>query len=470
MLAALRAGEVSSVELVEMHVARIERHDGALNAIPVRTFDRAREAAVVADRKRARGEDATLLGLPMTLKESTQVAGLPQTAGLVPFKGYQPAEDGRVAANIFAAGACLLGKTNIPEALADWTADSEVYGRTNNPWDHSRTPGGSTGGGGAALASGMTPLELGSDIGGSIRIPAAYCGVYGHRPTETAVPRSGCFPLADLPNPAFLMGVQGPLARSADDLELLFDVIAGPEPGEDIGWKLALPPARHDKLKDFRVAVMPSVAGQLPSSDMRGGLEELVTLLGKEGATVREAQPGIDFEAFYQDYLRMLIVMTSQGESPEARAERARTLRAAGGGHAEAIADGFVLGAQEYLALVSRRAAAQRAWARFFNDYDVVIAPMALDVAFPHPTSPRADRALVIDNESIPYNNNLMFPMIAIFPGLPSTAFPGGLGAGGLPLGLQAIGPYLEDRTTLRFASLVEKAWHGFTPPPEYQA
>ncbi len=151
----------------------------------------------------------------MTLKESTQVAGLPQSAGIEPFKDYRPTTDGPIATSVFTAGACLLGKTNIPVALGDWQADSPVYGRTNNPWDLGRTPGGSTGGGAAALAAGMTPLEIGSDIGGSIRVPAAYCGLYGHRPSETAIPRAGSFPLADRPNPAFVMAVQGPLARSA---------------------------------------------------------------------------------------------------------------------------------------------------------------------------------------------------------------------------------------------------------------
>ncbi|HEY5864384.1 MAG TPA: amidase family protein, partial [Candidatus Tectomicrobia bacterium] len=227
MLAALRRHEISSTELVEMHIARIEAHDGTLNAIPVRTFERVRQEAQRADARLAAGDTAPLLGLPMTLKESTLTAGLPQSAGMRHFKDYRPTIDGPVADRVFRAGACLLGKTNIPVALGDWQANSPVYGRTNNPWDVSRTPGGSTGGGGAALAAGMTPLEVGSDIGGSIRVPAAYCGVYGHRPSETAIPKSGLFPQVDLPNPARLMGVQGPLARSALDLELLFDVLVG---------------------------------------------------------------------------------------------------------------------------------------------------------------------------------------------------------------------------------------------------
>ena len=306
MAAALDRGEVSSVELVELHIERIERHDGEINAIPVRTFDRARTAAQRADAARAAGERSALLGVPLTLKESTQVAGLPQSAGILALRDHRPTHDGRVAERIFAAGGCLLGKTNIPVALSDWQADSPVYGRTNNPWDLDRSPGGSTGGGGAALAAGMTPLEIGSDIGGSIRVPAAFCGVYGHRPSETVIPRDGSFPRADLPNPAEVMGVQGPMSRSAFDLELLFDVVAGPVVGEDAGWRLQLPPVRGERLADLRVAVMPALSLARPSSDMQGKVDELASFVAAEGAKVATALPDVDHDVYFRDYLALL--------------------------------------------------------------------------------------------------------------------------------------------------------------------
>lgn len=469
MLAALASKEISATELTEMQIQRIEAHDPDLNAIPVKTFDRAREAAKTADKRIGKGDKAPLLGLPMTLKEATLVAGLPQTAGIPDFKGYTPEHDGAIAANIFNAGAGLLGKTNIPLALADWQADSPVYGRTNNPWDLTRTPGGSTGGGAAALAAGMTPLELGSDIGGSIRVPAAYCGLYGHRPSETAVPRSGAFPMADLPNPAFLMGVQGPLARTAKDLTLLLDVIAGPEPGEEIGWKLNLPGPRHSNLKDFRVAVIPSLLQVSASSQMQARLEELVSLLSKEGATVDEAMPAFDMESYFYDYLRTLTIMVTQGQSPEERSKTAEQLRQSGEPTAMARADGMDMGAQEYLMMVTRRQSVRLAWQKFFQDWDVVIAPMTIDSAFPHQEGDMSERTLMVDNNEVPYGSNILFPMLAIYAGLPSTAFPAGLDAKGLPLGLQVIGPYLEDRTTLAFAELIEQAWYRFEPPPAYR-
>lgn len=468
MLAALDAGEVTSVDLVDAHIARIEATDTELNAIAISTFDRAREAAAAADAARADGVRAPLLGLPMTLKESTQVEGLAQSAGMPPFAENVPATDGLVARRVFDAGACLLGKTNIPFALGDWQADSPIYGRTNNPWDLERTPGGSTGGGGAALAVGQTPLEIGSDIGGSIRVPAAYCGVYGHRPTETAIPRSGSFPKGELDNPASIMGVQGPLARSAFDLELLFDVVAGPVAIEERGWRLDLRPARHERLADFRVAIMPPTDLATPSSAMRGAVDELASFLSDRGATVAEAMPSFDQDAYFHDYLTTLMLITTLG-MPEEQREASATGQSDSGDPAdEARAAGMTLSASEYLSLLGRREAARLQWAQFFESWDVVVCPTTLDSAFPHTTGKFGERTVEIDGATVPYSDLIVYPMWAIFPGQPATAFPAGLDSKGLPLGLQAIGPYLEDRTTMRFAQLLEQEWQAFQAPPAY--
>ena len=467
MLAALDAKEVSSVELVEMHLARIEKLDEALNSIPVRTPERALEAARDADERRAAGESRPLLGLPMTLKESTQVAGLPQSAGIVPFKDYRPEGDGPIARSVFAAGGCLLGKTNIPAALADWQADSPIYGRSNNPWDFERTPGGSTGGGAAALAAGFTPLEIGSDIGGSIRVPAAYCGVYGHRPSETAIPRTGAFPLADRPNPGVVMAVQGPLTRSATDLELLFDVVSGPDALESTGWRLDLPAARRERLADFRVAIMPPLSLVQPSSEMQGKVDELATFLSRSGAKVGEAMPAVDHHTYLRDYMTLLVAITSQAQPREQR-EASATSMDRGDPHQEGVALGLTVDAAGYLAALNRRAAAQGAWCSFFDEWDVLVCPTALDTAFTHRTGEQDTRAFDIDGRTVPYALNIVYPMWAIFTGQPATAFPAGLSSSGLPLGLQAIGPYLEDRTTLRFAQLLEREWHAFEAPPAF--
>ncbi|MEO6125346.1 MAG: amidase family protein [Ilumatobacteraceae bacterium] len=467
MLAALASKAVSSVELTQEHIDRIERLDRTLNAIAIRTPERALEAARRADAARGRGDNAgALLGLPMTVKESTMVAGLPQSAGIPSLAGHVPTTDGPIARSLFSAGVGLLGKTNIPVALSDWQADSPVYGRTVNPWDHSRTPGGSTGGGAAALAVGLTPLEIGSDIGGSIRVPAAYCGVYGHRPSETAVPRAGAFPFADAPNPAAVMGVQGPMARCAADLELLFDVIAGPEDGESTGFREQLPAARHDRLADFRVAVMPDQLLATVSNEVQQRLDELVDMLARTGATVVEAMPAIDAESHLHDYLTLLAVRTSGGVDRATREAQAKAIADSGDPMAIAQAAGLVLDANDFMALLSRRESARAAWHTFFADWDVLVAPVALDVAFPHATEMQGTRMLVVDGVEVPYSRNIVHSHWAIFAGQPATAFPAGLNAAGLPIGLQALGPYLEDRTTLRFARLLEREWHRYQRPP----
>jgi amidase len=409
-----------------------------------------------------------LLGLPITLKESTQTAGLPQSAGIAALADHRPAVDGPLARSVFDAGACLLGKTNIPVALSDWQADSPVYGRTVNPWDHGRTPGGSTGGGAAALAAGLTPLEIGSDIGGSIRVPAAYCGVYGHRPSETAVPREGAFPFADAPNPAAVMGVQGPLARSATDLELLFDIVAGPVVGESSAWRLQLPAARHARLADFRVAVMPAHCVVSASSEMQSKVDELAMLLRREGASVGEAMPAIDADAHLHDYLMLLNAILSQGMSRDEREAAARAMSEVGDPMFTAQAAGMTLDAVAFLQLLRRREAARGAWRAFFTEWDVLVCPTALDAAFPHATGSQATRVISIDGSDVPYMQNIVHPHWAIFAGQPATAFPAGSNSAGLPLGLQAVGPYLEDRTTLRFAQLLEREWHRFERPPGY--
>src|SRR6266849_5760109 len=312
MLAALRARRVSAVELLDLHRRRIERHNSELNAIVEPDFERARRDAEAADARRARGEDAPLLGLPMTLKESINVRGLRTTAGMSMWKDFRSEHDAPVTTRVKGAGAVVMAKTNVPQMLSDWQSANPVYGRTNNPWDLGRTPGGSTGGGAAALAAGLTPLEFGSDIGGSIRVPAAFCGVYGHRPSETVMPRSGQFPFPPMPNAAVVMGVQGPLARSAEDLEIALDVAAGPEVGEDVGWKLSIPSQRRERLSEFRVALLPTIEWLPLDAEIGAALDGLASRLGRLGCRVKAVQPDTlgDHREHYALYLMLLAAVT----------------------------------------------------------------------------------------------------------------------------------------------------------------
>jgi len=260
LTAALTAKKVSAIELAQDAIGRIERHDDKINAICVRDFDRALEAARAADAALARGENKPLLGIPLTVKESFNIAGLPTTWGIPAQKNFVAKEDALSVARVKEAGGVILGKTNVPLTLGDWQSHNDIYGTTNNPYDLARTPGGSSGGSSAGLAAGYGPLSLGSDIGGSLRVPAFHCGVYAHKPTLALAPSRGHLPpaLPPLPfNPD--LAVIGPMARSAADLSLLLDVMAGPDPIEGgVAYRLELPSPRHNALKDFRILLIDS--------------------------------------------------------------------------------------------------------------------------------------------------------------------------------------------------------------------
>jgi amidase len=476
MLEALRARQVSAVELLDLHLARIARFNPSLNAIVAPDFERARRDAADADARRARGEDAPLLGLPMTLKESINVRGLRTTAGMPFWKDFRSEHDAPVTARVKGAGAVVMAKTNVPQMLADWQSSNPVYGRTNNPWDLARTPGGSTGGGACALAAGLTPLEFGSDIGGSIRVPAAFCGVYGHRPSETAMPRSGQFPFPPLPNAAVVMGVQGPLARSAEDLEVALDVAAGPEAGEGAAWNLSIPLSRRQRLAEFRVAVLPPIEWLPLDSEIAAALDGLASRLGRLGCLVKTSQPDVlgDHREHYALYLTLLAAVTSARVPAEQRRARLDVMRTRDDEWSRALQRGIESGAPDFVAWGAQRERFRSAWRAFFREWDVLLAPSFFVPAYPHwdkpwPETPTSiARTLDVNGQPVLEELGLVYPSVATLAGQPATAFPMGLTRGGLPIGLQAIGPYLEDRTPIRFAALTAREFGGFRPPPGY--
>lgn len=455
MLAALSSREISSLELTELHIARIERLDPKINAVVVRDFENARARARKADSERAAGAAlGPLHGLPHFIKESTAAQGLPQTAAMPEFAGHIAPADGPVAARVRAAGGVLLGKTNIPPYVADIQSNNDTYGRSLNPWDPARVPGGSTGGGAAAVAAGFAPLEFGSDIGGSIRIPASFCGIYGHRPSETAVTRVGAIPASTHPNITAVMGVQGPLARTAADLELALDVIAGPEAGEDVAWKLELPQARHSRLAAFRVAILPLLDWCPVEDEIVAAQERTASELSRLGATVAVATPAFDLHEHHRDYMAVLNALMTARLSVEER-------EAAGFGPPPLLI--------QFLAWMDRREGYREAYRRFFRDWDILLCPTTRLVAFEHDDRPMAQRTSTINGVEVPFAGFLPYSGWATLSGQPSTAFPAGRDSHGLPIGLQAIGPYLEDRTTLRFAALVGEACGGYERPPGFE-
>jgi amidase len=473
LLAELRAGRTSSTELTETYIGRIERHDGRLNAVVVRDFERARRQAQAADRTRAPG---ALHGLPLTLKESINVAGLRTTCGVPEWQDFVSAHDAPATVRLRAAGAVVLGKTNVPPMLADWQSANPVYGRASNPWDPTRTPGGSSGGSAAALAAGLSALEVGSDIGGSIRVPAAFCGVYGHRPSETLLPKSGQFPMPPMPNAAVVMGVQGPLARSAEDLELALSVLAGPDAGEDVAWRVELPPARHVRLADFRVAVLPPIPWLGVDDEIAAAVEDVASRLAALGCTVKRAQPEAlgDHREHHALYRSLLSAVTASRMDEAARRERIAMWRKADDDLSRAHLRGLEAAPPDYIVWNGRREQYRAAWRAFFRDWDVLLAP-AINV-LPYPHIPRAwpmddselTLTLAVNGRPVPYLHGLVYPAVSTLAGQPATAFPVGRSREGLPVGLQAIGPYLEDRTPIRFAALLAREIGGFARPDGY--
>lgn len=436
LVARLAAGEVRALELCEQAIAAIETGDGAINAVVVRDFARAREAARAADAALARGERRPLLGLPITVKEAFDVAGLATTWGISAFAGHRPAQDAAAVARLKAAGAVLLGKTNVATALADWQSVNPLFGRTCHPEDPARTPGGSSGGSAAALAAGFVALELGSDIGGSIRVPSVFCGLYGHKPSLEVIPSRGhVFPGSfDRPN---LFNVVGPMARDADDLILAFELLAGAEGPHATGWQLALPPPRRPQLAGLRVLALSHHPGCATDAAIRAAVGRVADALARAGAQVVHRHPRLpDLAAGQAVYETLLMAITTRG-----------------------LPDAPALSAAQWLDGLDARAQARADWQRLFGEVDLVVAPAFGTAAFRHVTGRDwSARRLSIDGEATPYDQQLAWPGVATFAGLPATAMPAGRTPEGLPAGVQLIGPFLEDRTPLRVAQLLATA------------
>jgi amidase len=473
---ALRTRRISASELVEHTIARIEAVDQCLNAVVVRDFEHARLAAASADAALARGEQRPLLGIPMTIKEAFNVAGLPTTWGFRQFKDFVPGEDAVVVSRVKSAGAVLLGKTNVPVGLGDFQSYNDIYGTTNNPWEVGRSPGGSSGGSAAALAAGFGPLSFGSDIGGSLRIPAHFCGVYAHKPTLGLVPFRGYGPPPFPPSPRGSdIAVLGPMARSAADLALALEVIAGPdEERAGIAYRLALPPARHDNLKAFRVLVIDTHPLVPTDSSVRTAIGRLADRLVKAGAKVVRGSALLpDLAESGRLYLRLLASNKSAGlplNGYEATQRLAAGLAPGDNSLSAERMRGTAMSHRDWIEADVTRARLQHQWSLLFSELDVVLYPPAAVPAFPHDHSlPIEARHLEIDGKGYPFLDAcFVWADPATTCGLPATLAPIDRSPTGLPIGVQIIGPYLEDRTTIAFAELLEREFGGFVPPPGY--
>jgi amidase len=474
LAAAIRAREVGSRELLEHYLRRVERHNPALNAIIVSDLDRARQRADEADSALARGESwGPLHGLPMTVKESFDVIGLPTTWGLAELRENIPTANALAVDRLLAAGAVIFGKTNVPVLLADSQSYNPVYGTTNNPWDTSRTPGGSSGGASAALAAGLTGLELGSDIGGSIRNPAHYCGVFGHKPTYGIAPPRGQALFGNVA--ASDISVIGPLARSAEDLALALDIIAGPDPVEAAGWRLELAAPRGKTLADYRVAVMLDDPNCQVDREVQDILQRLIDFLAGQGVRVSDrARPDIDTAELHAVYIKLLRAATSRRLSQdifERQVEAAQELDPADQSYVARMMRGVTLTHRDWLAGNEERHRLRLKWDEFFRDYDLLLCPVTAGAAYPHDhdhEGERWKRMIQINGKPAPTINDLFWAGLSGLVYLPATVAPAGLTAKGLPVGVQIVGPQYGDKSCIAFAGLLERAYRGFVPPPDF--
>ncbi len=468
--AAIRARRISSRDHLEHLLDRTGRLNPPLNAVVTVDAERARAEADAADRALAEGRPVgPLHGVAMTIKDSFQTRGMRTTSGAPELADHVPDVDAVPVARLRAAGAVIFGKTNLPIYAGDTQSYNDVFGQTNNPWNLERTCGGSSGGSAAALAAGLTPLELGSDIAGSIRGPASTCGVFGHKPSYGIVPALGQIPGPPGTLTQADLAVAGPMARCVEDLELALDVLAGPDDWHAPGYRLELPPPRHDRLADYRVAVWFDEPSCPVDDRVRERLEAAADALEAAGAAVdREARPDFTFEYATRVFGQLLGAAMCGGFSHhEVEEFAARGMREDEEG---ALAARWA--SQRHRAWLSaneRRLQMRRKWHEFLGAHDAVLLPCLPTTAIPHDQSqPVGARRITVNGEQRAYGEQTLWVGLTGVAYLPATVIPAGAASDGLPVGLQIAGPFLADRTTLDLARRLNERLDGFARPPGF--
>jgi amidase len=468
----LAAGQLSSVELTRAHLARIARLNPALNAVSIADEGAALAAAAASDARRTAGRAGALEGLPITIKDAFDVAGMVSTAGAAAYKDRVPDEDAAAVARLRAAGAVIMGKSQVPVFSGDFQTYNPVHGVTNNPWNAEYSPGGSSGGAAVAVATGMSAFELGSDLGSSIRWPAAACGVFGLKTTWNLVSSWGMVPpppeRRTTRNPDLV--VAGPIARTADDIDLLLGVLAG---GRELDQPspVALLEPRKRIADGLRVAVWADDPFAKADKAARDAVTKAARLLEAQGAVVDEAaRPGFTYEEAYEVYALLNHAIVAYGLPPKVRAKiqsfaaqfspndlAHRALQARGA----RMTPGF------YQQVQQRRGAVKRQWARFFERWDVVLSPPAPVAALRHDHEPDLHkRVLEVDDGQRPYLDFLVWAALATGGDLPALSAPVDLGPSGLPRGVQIIAGHGADRQTIAVGRMLEAITGGWKPPP----
>jgi amidase len=467
---AIRKKQISSLELTQRAFARIDRYNPQLNAFVYQLREDALAQAKKADEAQAGGKSLGVFhGVPFNVKESFGVAGYPDTWGIPFFKDSKTSADSEVVARMRNAGAILLGATNVPIGLGDWQSYNAIYGTTNNPWDLKRTPGGSSGGTAAALAAGLGYISVGSDIGGSIRVPSHFCGLFGHKPTLNLVSASGQLPGGVRDNSGFdtLLAVVGPIARSAADLRAALKILGGPANYDAKAWKWELPAPRATSLKKFRVGYVIDDLIAPPTPEMKALLEKTIAALDRAGAQLKPGWPaGLNIQALLDCYQFHLFAFLFSVATPEQQESQRKANAALP--NAEPLPGMVPFAAWQRQNL--NRLAFRAQWQNYFNDVDVFLSPVAFTPAFPHDHSdPQVQRTIATSAGPRHYMDMLNWIAHATLTGCPATAAPIGLTPDGLPVGIQIMGPFWEDDTPIQFAELLSQELGGFRPPPGYE-
>ena len=453
LAAAIRRRELGSVELLDLYLDRIDRLGGAINAVVTLDVDRARAACAAADQAIARGDDVgPLHGLPITVKDAIETAGIRSTGGAVELTDHVPTDDAPVVARVKDAGAVVFGKTNLPRWSGDLQSYNEIFGTTNNPWDTSRVPGGSSGGPAAAVACGFTSFEIGTDIGGSIRTPSHFCGTFGLKPSFGVVSQRGYLDHVGGGTTDADINVFGPMARRAEDLDLLLDVMAGPDADRAVAWRLELPPSTVDSLSGARVAVWFDEPAYPIDAGYRAVLGRAADALADAGARVEVAHPPVDMVEQVGLFMGMIGPAVSRSHPAEV---------------AEVMAGSHL----DWLRREQQRAAVHARWTEWFASWDVLLAPVTPTPAIPHDQEGDfSTRTIEVNGETRPYFENIAWTGLIGIVGLPSAVAPLGLTASGLPVGVQVVAPYLHDRTSVRVAGLIAETVDGagYRVPPGF--
>lgn len=469
--AAVKAKKVSSLELTRRMFARIDQYNPKLNAFAYQMREQALAQAREADTALSRGHLlGPFHGVPICVKESFAVKGEPDTWGIVSLKGSKAPANSTVVQRLLGAGAVLIGGTNVPLNLMDWQSFNDIYGTTNNPWDLTRTPGGSSGGSAAALAAGLSYVSVGSDIGGSLRVPAGFCGIYSHKPTLDLVSLNGHAPGGGQGLPGFSTGlaVAGPMARSAGDLMAALKVLGGPEGYDRKAWSWTLPPPRKRELKDFRIGYVLDTPLAPPTSDVRPLLERTISALERASARLSPGwPPDYNLNDAFNKYTFLLAAFSFSTEGKDAEESDRKRYQQSPNPFTPGALSSYAEWQQQHFRQLAYRAM----WQRYFEQFDVFLMPSSFTVAIHHQhQGDLFTRSIDTPDGMRPYIQLLPWMVTATLTGCPATVAPIGLTQAGLPVGIQIMGPFWEDATPIEFAALLAGEIGGFRAPRGYEA